>query len=67
MLIKDLEQARADAEILRKENAKLKTRLTELEGNLQQVRQERDQLKVAAAKPAPAPAPAKKTGTAARK
>jgi hypothetical protein len=70
---KELEQARGDADALSKENAKLRTKLTELEGSLQQARQERDQLKVAAAKPAPAPAPApaptppKKTGATPRK
>jgi septal ring factor EnvC (AmiA/AmiB activator) len=72
---KELEQAQADTEALRKENAKLKTKINELEGSLQQVRQERDQLKVAAAKPAAAPAPtpapalapAKKPGTTVRK
>jgi ribosomal protein L12E/L44/L45/RPP1/RPP2 len=68
---KELVQAREDADAVRKENAKLKTRVTELEGNLQQVRQERDQLKAAAVKPAPAPAatptPPKKPGTTARK
>lgn len=55
---KELERARGDADTLRQENTKLKTQLAELEGNLQKVRQERDQLKVAAAKPAPTPPPA---------
>jgi septal ring factor EnvC (AmiA/AmiB activator) len=68
---KELEQSQADTEALRKENAKLKTKITELEGSLQQVRQERDQLKTTAAKPAaapePTPAPAKKPGTTVRK
>ena len=70
---KELSQARTDADALRKENTTLKTKVTELEGSLQQVRQERDQLKAAAAKPAPAstpapaPTPPKKTGTTARK
>ncbi|KFE69386.1 hypothetical protein [Hyalangium minutum] len=70
---KELERAKGDADALRQENTKLKTQLAELEGNFQKVRQERDQLKLAAAKPAPAatpaPAPAapKKPGTTAKK
>lgn len=71
---KELAQARGDADTLRKENARLKLKVTELEENLQQVRQERDRLKVAAAKsaptspPTPAQAAPKKTGgTTARK
>jgi hypothetical protein len=71
---KELQQAKGEADTLRKENAKLKLKITELEENFQQVRQERDQLKITAAKPAPAstptsaPAAPKKTGgTTARK
>ncbi|WP_224364980.1 hypothetical protein [Hyalangium versicolor] len=72
----ELEHAREQVDALQQENAKLKTRVSDLEGSLQNLRHERDQLKLAAAaKPAPAPAPAaapaKKTsapsGTAARK
>jgi hypothetical protein len=64
---KELQQARAEVDSLQKENATLKKKMGELEGTLKKVSQERDQLKVAAAKPppapAPAPAPAKKTAT----
>jgi septal ring factor EnvC (AmiA/AmiB activator) len=70
---KELERAQRDADALRQENTKLKNQLTELEGTIQKVRQERDQLKLAAAKPAPAstplpvPAVPKKTGTSTKK
>jgi hypothetical protein len=75
----ELEQARVEAETLRKENAALKTRAGELEGTLQKATQERDQLKATVAKlpaappaaatpPAPAnPAPVKKGSATARK
>jgi hypothetical protein len=74
----ELAQARSEAETLRKENAALKTRATELEGTLKKATQERDQLKAVvgripaapppAAAPSPAqPAPAKKGSTTARK
>jgi len=65
-----LVQAQADLEVLRKEKAQLTTKVTEVEGQLKKVSQERDQLKAQLAKatPAPAaPAPAKKPSTTVRK
>jgi hypothetical protein len=70
---KELKQAQVEMEVLRKENATLKTKLTGLEGTLAQVTKERDQLKASAARPAstpapaPAPAPAKKGTVSTRK
>ncbi len=69
----ELVQTQADMETLRKENARLKTKVSEMEGQLKRVGQERDQLKLLAAKPPPAPAPvaaptpSKKNSTTARK
>ncbi|MCP3137166.1 hypothetical protein [Pyxidicoccus xibeiensis] len=50
---------RKDADTLRAENAALKTKVSELEGELALVSKERDELKTAAAEqPAPAAVPA---------
>ncbi|MDY7232710.1 hypothetical protein [Hyalangium rubrum] len=69
----ELTQAQEDVVQLRKENATLKTKLTDMESALKRVSQERDQLKVAATRaattPAPvaAPAPSKRSPPATRK
>jgi uncharacterized coiled-coil DUF342 family protein len=51
----ETDSLRAEARVLRAENKTLKAKVADLEDNLSQVSQERDELKLATERPAPAP------------
>ncbi|HEX8703870.1 MAG TPA: hypothetical protein VF815_33875 [Myxococcaceae bacterium] len=55
----EVDSLRAEVRVLRAENKRLKGKVGELEGSLEVVTQERDELKLAAERPPP---PSRKTG-----
>lgn len=52
----ETDSLRAEARVLRAENKTLKTKVADLEDTLTEVSRERDELKLAAERPAPTPA-----------
>jgi hypothetical protein len=59
-LREEAESLRAETRVLRAENSRLKSRAGDLEDSLEEVTRERDELKVAAEKPAPAKKPGRR-------